>query len=122
MFRGFRGKGVEVCLSLVAAEVDLDVSHLEVIRPRGGTFAALADLAKASQDVRLERGKFPFSHLPQLHAHLSVEELLAEGVLVIQLLVGDRSHFVEDEPNAADQEGIQDKQGFSALVPVSAGY
>ena len=61
-------------------------------------------------------------HLAQLDPHLRREQLLAKGGVVIQFGFDRRRDLVEDEPDAADQQAVDDEhERFSARAPASAG-
>jgi hypothetical protein len=70
----------------------------------------LSDLAEPGQDVRLHRRKLLVAHLSQLDAHLRREQLVAERRLVVQLRVDGSSDLVENEPQSADEQRVQDDQ------------
>src|SRR5205823_8887372 len=73
---------------LFSFEGRLDAGHFHVLRrDDAGLAAALArlDLADARQDVGLELVELLLAHLAELHAHLRVEQPLAQHGVVVQL-------------------------------------
>ena len=66
--------------------------------------------------------KFVFGKLAQavdaeLDAHLRREQLFAERGVVVQLRLDSRRDLVENEPDAADQERVEDDHSASGRQP-----
>ena len=96
---------------LVALERRVDAGDLVVGRRQAGfALAAFVDVAQAGHDVRFERRKLFVSQLTELHAHLRGKKLLAKRSVVVQLRVDRSGDLVEDEPEPADEERIEDDQ------------
>ena len=96
---------------LVALERRVDAGDLVVGRRQAGfALTAFVDVAQAGHDVRFERRKLFVSQLTELHAHLRGKKLLAKRSVVVQLRVGRGGDLVEDEPEPADEERIENDQ------------
>src|SRR5688500_5596104 len=85
---------------------DLEFAGIE----RGGATAllAVADLTQAREDVRLENRELVLSHFAELHAHLRGQELFAQRRVVVEFRLDRRRDLVEDEPDTADQQRVDD--------------
>ena len=96
---------------LVALERRVDAGDLVVGRRQAGfALAACVDVAQAGHDVRFERRKLFVGQLTELHAHLRGKKLLAKRSVVVQLRVDRSGDLVEDEPEPADEERIENDQ------------
>ena len=96
---------------LVAFERRVDAGDLVVGRGQAGfALTAFVNVAQAGHDVGFESRKLFFSQLTELHAHLCGEQLLAKRSVVVQLRVDRGGDLVEDEPEPADEERVEDDQ------------
>src|SRR6266542_5782749 len=100
------------CSVFVAFEGRLDAGDLHVLRRNGGRLAAalaFLDLADADEDVRFKLVEFFLAHLAELDAHLSLEQALAQRVVVVHLPVDGRRDLVEHEPDARDDQRVDNE-------------
>ena len=56
---------------------------------------------------RLEQLELRLAHLTELDLHLGGQQLLAQRRVIIQLGLDRSRQLVENEPDAADQEGVE---------------
>ena len=66
------------------------------------------------EDIAFELGVFGFRDLTRLELHLAVEQNLAQASLVVHLGIGRFRDLVEHEPEAADQERIEQEHARDA--------
>ena len=78
-------------------------------RRGAGTLPPIADLAQAREDVRSSSSNSSWRHLAELDPHLRREQLLAQRRVVVQLGVDRRGDLVEDEPQTADQQRVENE-------------
>src|SRR5436190_13424146 len=89
--------------------LDLDAGDFVFRGHPDGRPMPTLDLADAREDAAFDLGEFGLCDVAELELHLRFEQLLAQRRVVVRLGFGGRDDLVEDEPQAADQHGIQNE-------------
>ena len=112
-------KKEEGCLTSIFFLItfQFDTGDLHVVGGHGQSGPPIAfDLAYPGQHVALDFLELGLGHLPELELHLRLEKSLAQPRIVVRLGVGSGQDLVEDEPEAADQQGIKDEHGNNLRI------
>src|SRR5579883_3190473 len=70
----------------------------------------LANLTQAAHQHGLALGVFLLGDVARLHCHLQLQQLVLDGTVVHQLLLGDGDDLLEAPANAGDRAGYRQKK------------
>src|SRR5581483_10250171 len=87
--------------------------HLDAVgRPhRKRPLRRALERAEPREQIALEPGELVVRELAELEAHLCLEQLLAEGGVVLHLGFRGRGDLVEHETERADEQAVEDEHG-----------
>src|SRR5206468_5273655 len=100
-------EGCELFVQLVS-DSGLDARDLRA-RCHCQTGVLALQLSDSREDIALDAQEFFLRDFPQLEAHLCFEELPAERRAVERLRLGRCENLVQNEAEAADQNGVEDE-------------
>src|SRR5437762_3456218 len=107
--RGVDGERPRLPLFVRLEALDVDAGDLVLGRHRESALLRALDLADSGEHVALDPGELLLGDLAELELHLRLEQLIAQRRVVVHLGFGGGDHLVEDEPQAADQDRVQDE-------------
>src|SRR5438477_6932 len=109
--------GIGVTRAVVEPRLDPDDPDLAGRRCRPSL--ALTDLTQAGEEVGLDGRELLLGDLAQLQLHLRGQQLLTQHAVVVELAVDGVDDLVEHEPDAADEERVDDDHDRPPPRPAS---